>query len=400
VVAAEQVVVTVGAVNALFVALFALLDTGDELLVPDPGWPNYASICHLAGATARPYAMPAAAGFLPDPATLRAMIGPRTKALLINTPGNPSGAVFPAPLMQELAALARDTGIWLVSDEIYEDMLFGGEHVSAGACGVEDRSIVISGFSKSFAMTGWRLGWAVAPPSLAPVLAGLLEPVVSCAPTMIQEAGLAALQGDQAFVIEAAARFRHRRDILAEELAGSPLLPVVPRGAFYGFLDIGATRLGSLDFARRALAETAVAVVPGITFGCAMGCAACDAWRRASCHEAALGCRTAPPGPRRGGDREQRARLRRPVAPRDPRARAVRDRAARRARRRLRDAGLPARPRLRREGHRDPRRRECGDGAGVRHREPEAARAAVGRLPDGLAHRRGAGRGDAAARPA
>jgi aspartate aminotransferase/aminotransferase len=267
VVAAEQVVVTVGAVNALFVALFALLDTGDELLVPDPGWPNYASICHLAGATARPYAMPAAAGFLPDPATLRAMIGPRTKALLINTPGNPSGAVFPAPLMQELAALARDTGIWLVSDEIYEDMLFGGEHVSAGACGVEDRSIVISGFSKSFAMTGWRLGWAVAPPSLAPVLAGLLEPVVSCAPTMIQEAGLAALQGDQAFVIEAAARFRHRRDILAEELAGSPLLPVVPRGAFYGFLDIGATRLGSLDFARRALAETAVAVVPGITFG-------------------------------------------------------------------------------------------------------------------------------------
>lgn len=267
VVAAEQVVVTVGAVNALFVALFALLDPGDELLVPDPGWPNYASICHLAGATARPYAMPAAAGFLPDPATLRAMIGPRTKALLINTPGNPSGAVFPAPLMQELAALARDTGIWLVSDEIYEDMLFGGEHVSAGACGVEDRSIVISGFSKSFAMTGWRLGWAVAPPSLAPVLAGLLEPVVSCAPTMIQEAGLAALQGDQAFVIEAAARFRHRRDILAEELAGSPLLPVVPRGAFYGFLDIGATRLGSLDFARRALAETAVAVVPGITFG-------------------------------------------------------------------------------------------------------------------------------------
>jgi aspartate/methionine/tyrosine aminotransferase len=116
-------------------------------------------------------------------------------------------------------------------------------------------------------MTGWRLGWAVAPPSLAPVLAGLLEPVVSCAPTMIQEAGLVALQGDQAFVIEAAARFRHRRDILAEELAGSPLLPVVPRGAFYGFLDIGATRLGSLDFARRALAETAVAVVPGITFG-------------------------------------------------------------------------------------------------------------------------------------
>jgi aspartate/methionine/tyrosine aminotransferase len=266
-VTAEQVVVTVGAVNALFVALFALLDAGDEVLVPDPGWPNYASICHLAGAAARPYAMAAEAGFLPDPALLRAMIGPHTKALLINTPGNPSGAVFPAPLMRALAALARDTGIWLVSDEIYEDMLFEGEHVSIGACDVADRSIVISGFSKSFAMTGWRLGWAVAPPTLAPVLAGLLEPVVSCAPTMIQEAGLAALRGEQTCVIDAAARFRRRRDILVEVLDRSPLLPVVPRGAFYGFLDIGATGLGSLDFARRALADPAVAVVPGITFG-------------------------------------------------------------------------------------------------------------------------------------
>jgi aspartate aminotransferase/aminotransferase len=266
-VTADQVVVTVGAVNALFAALFALLDAGDELLVPDPGWPNYASICHLAGASARPYPMPAEAGFLPDPAVLRGMIGPRTKGLLLNTPGNPSGAVFPASLMQDLAALARETGIWLVSDEIYEDMLFEGEHVSIASCGVADRSIVISGFSKSYAMTGWRLGWAVAPPTLAPVLAGLLEPVVSCAPTMIQEAGLAALQGDQACVAEAAERFRRRRDILVEVLGQSPLLPVVPRGAFYGFLDIGATGLRSLDFARRALAEVAVAVVPGVTFG-------------------------------------------------------------------------------------------------------------------------------------
>jgi aspartate aminotransferase/aminotransferase len=266
-VTAEQVVVTVGAVNALFAALFALLDAGDELLVPDPGWPNYASICHLAGAVARPYPMPAEAGFLPDPAQLRAMIGPRTKGLLLNTPGNPSGSVFPAALMQDLATLARETGLWLVSDEIYEDMLFDGEHVSLAACDVADRSIIISGFSKSYAMTGWRLGWAVAPPGIASLLAGLLEPVVSCAPTMIQQAGLAALQGDQGCVAAAAAQFRCRRDILVEVLGQSPLLPVVPRGAFYGFLDIGATGLGSLDFARRALAEAAVAVVPGITFG-------------------------------------------------------------------------------------------------------------------------------------
>lgn len=266
-VAPERVVVTAGAVNALFASLMAVLDPGDEVLLPDPGWPNYESIAHLAGARCVHYAMPAERGFLPDVAEIRALIGPRTKALLLNTPGNPTGAVFPASLMAGLAALARETGLHLVSDEIYEDMVFEGEHATLGALDVDDRCFLVSGFSKSYAMTGWRLGWVVCPEALAPVVAGLLEPVISCAPTMIQMAGEAALRGPQDGVAEMAALFRRRRDVLVEELGQSPLLPVVPRGAFYGFLDISASGLGSLDFARAALAEAAVAVVPGISFG-------------------------------------------------------------------------------------------------------------------------------------
>jgi aspartate aminotransferase/aminotransferase len=266
-VAAERVVVTAGAVNALFASLLAVLDPGDEVLLPDPGWPNYESIAHLAGATCRHYPMPAARSFLPDPAEIRALAGPRTKALLLNTPGNPTGAVFPAELMAGLADLARETGLYLVSDEIYEDMVFEGAHVSIGSLDLADRAFLISGFSKSYAMTGWRLGWVVCPPGLSPVVAGLLEPVISCAPTMIQMAGEVALAGPQESVAKMAELFRRRRDVLAEVLGQSPLLPVLPHGAFYAFLDIGASGLGSLDFARAALAEAAVAVVPGISFG-------------------------------------------------------------------------------------------------------------------------------------
>jgi aspartate/methionine/tyrosine aminotransferase len=266
-VAAERVVVTAGAVNALFASLLAVLDPGDEVLLPDPGWPNYESIAHLAGAAFRHYPMPAARGFLPDVAEIRALVGPRTRALLLNTPGNPTGAVFPAPLMAAIAALAQETGLYLVSDEIYEDIVFEGTHASIGAFDVADRAFLISGVSKSYAMTGWRLGWVVCPPGLAPVVAGLLEPVISCAPTMIQMAGEAALGGPQESVREMAALFRRRRDVVAELLGRSSLLPVLPHGAFYAFLNIGASGLGSLDFARAALAEAAVAVVPGISFG-------------------------------------------------------------------------------------------------------------------------------------
>ena len=266
-VAAGQVVVTTGAIGALFTAIVTVVDAGDEILIPDPGWPNYESIAHLAGATAVRYALPGQNGFLPDPAEITSRITARTKAILINTPGNPTGAVFPRAIMDRLVDIARNRGLYLISDEIYEDIVFGREHVSAGAFGLGPNVFVISGFSKTYAMTGWRLGWLICPLELAPVATGLQEPLTSCASTISQKAGEAALSGSMDCVAEFRDMFRRRRDILAEVFGNTGLLPMVPEGAFYGLVDISRTGLQSLDFAKRFLLECNVATVPGITFG-------------------------------------------------------------------------------------------------------------------------------------
>jgi aspartate/methionine/tyrosine aminotransferase len=265
--AAGQVVVTTGAIGALYTAITTVVEAGDEIVIPDPGWPNYESIAHLIGATAVRYALQAKNGFLPDPDEVAAKLTARTKAILINTPGNPTGAVFPRELMARLAGIARARGLYLISDEIYEDIVFGGEHVSIGEFGLGAQAFVISGFSKSFAMTGWRLGWLVCPPELAAVATGLQEPLTSCASTIAQKAGEAALSGPQECVAAFRDTFRRRRDILVDVLGKSGLLPMVPEGAFYGLVEVSRTGLKSLEFAKRFLLERNVATVPGITFG-------------------------------------------------------------------------------------------------------------------------------------
>jgi len=266
-VGADSIVVTTGAIGALFTAIFAVADPGDEVLIPDPGWPNYESICHLAGARPVRYAQPAASGFLPDPAAIEALVGPRTRAILINTPGNPSGAVFPPALMAALGDIAARHGLWLISDEIYEDIVFDGRHVSAAAAAPSDRVILISGFSKSYAMTGWRLGYLVVPPELAAVCAGLQEPITSCPAAPSQAAGIAALDGPQDVVTGFRDTFRRRRDLMLEVFDGTGLVPARPAGAFYGLVDIGRSGLDSVRFAKALLTERGVATVPGITFG-------------------------------------------------------------------------------------------------------------------------------------
>jgi aspartate aminotransferase/aminotransferase len=266
-VSAEQVVITTGAVGALYSALMSVVDAGDEVLIPDPGWPNYEAIVHLAGATPVRFAQLAARGFLPDVREIERLVTPRTKAVLINTPGNPTGAVFPPELMAQIVDLAHRTGIYLVSDEIYEDILFDGHHVSAGGQGPADRTFVISGVSKTYAMTGWRLGWLICPPQLAATAAGLQEPVTSCASTVAQKAAEAALDGDQRCVAEFRDMFQRRRDIVVDIFGNTGLLPAVPSGAFYALIDISRTGLGSLAFAKQFLLEHDTAVVPGITFG-------------------------------------------------------------------------------------------------------------------------------------
>ena len=268
-VSADRVVVTTGAVGGLFCALMAVTDVGDEILVPDPGWPNYESIVHLAGAKPIRFELGAESGFVPDVHSVERLITQRTKAIMINSPGNPTGVVLPADVMQSIGDLAKRHGLFVISDEVYEDIVFEGEHVSAAHYVPDDRLFLVSGASKTYAMTGWRLGYVICPADLAAIAAALQEPVASCAPSVSQKAYEAALAGPQDCVAQFREIYRRRRDILLDVLGNTGLLPVVPAGAFYGLVDITnrhATQ-GSLAFAKRLLQEKNVAVVPGITFG-------------------------------------------------------------------------------------------------------------------------------------
>lgn len=267
-VAPERVIITVGAIGALFTALMTVMDAGDEVLIPDPGWPNYESIVLLAGGVPVRYPLPDSTGFIPDPDDLRRRITPRTKAILLNSPANPTGAVFPAEIVQRIGALAAETGVYLISDEIYEDIVFdGARHESFLRHTPEDRLFVISGASKSYAMTGWRLGWLVCPQHAVSVAEKLQEPIVSCAPTPSQVAAEAAITGPQDCVEAGRRLFQKRRDIFLDILGPTGLTAGNPRGAFYGLVKLPNPQISALDFARKLLSERGVAVVPGDTFG-------------------------------------------------------------------------------------------------------------------------------------
>ena len=245
-VVADRVIVTVGAIGALYTALMSVLDAGDEVLIPDPGWPNYEAIAVLAGARPVRYPLAAHNGFVPDPDEISSRIGARTKAVLLNSPGNPTGAVFPAEIVAAMGALAERTGVHIVSDEIYEDIVFDGrQHVSFLDHTPTDRVFVIGGASKSYAMAGWRLGWLICP----------------------QAAAEAALAGTQA-VVEAGRRlFERRRDLFLDVLGPTGAIAARPGGAFYGLVHIGDEAESALAFAKHLLVEGGVAVVPGDTFG-------------------------------------------------------------------------------------------------------------------------------------
>jgi aspartate aminotransferase/aminotransferase len=267
-VASDRVIITVGAIGALFSALMAIIDPGDEILIPDPGWPNYESIVVLAGGVPVRYELPASTGFIPDPAKLRSLITKRTKAILVNTPANPTGAVFPVEIVRAIGAIASETGVYIISDEIYEDIVFeGAKHESFIRHTPEDRLFIVSGASKSYAMTGWRIGWLICPPDAVTVAEKLQEPVVSCAPTPSQVAAEAALKGPQDCVETGRRLFQKRRDIFLDILGPDGLAAGNPQGAFYGLVNLTKSNGSALEFARSLLLERGVAVVPGDTFG-------------------------------------------------------------------------------------------------------------------------------------
>ena len=265
-VAPEQVLVTAGAVNAIVAMTMAVCEEGDEVLVPDPGWPNYESIVALARARVVRYPLRPERGYLPEPADVAARVTPQTKVLVVNTPANPTGAVFPAATVEALVRLAAERELYVISDEVYEALVFDGVHVPAAR--FDDRRVIaVSGCSKSYAMTGWRLGWAIADPALVALCGKVQEALVSCAPSVSQRAAEAALRGPQDCVVEMRAAYQHRRDLVRAELEPAGLLPTTPQGAFYALVDLRRTGLSSRELTRALLEEERVATAPGWTFG-------------------------------------------------------------------------------------------------------------------------------------
>jgi len=254
--------------HTLFLTCMALLDRGDEALIPDPGWVSYGPMVTLAGAKPVPVRAADEDGFVPSAETVAQAITPHTRLLMLNSPSNPGGSVYSRDAMRALADLAKDRDLIVVSDEIYEKILYDGVHVSpASLDGMFERTVTVHGFSKTYAMTGWRLGWLVAPTPLFREIVKVQEHTITCATAFAQKAGVAALRGPTAPLEAMVAEFRARRDLVMKELAKIDRLSTDrPTGAFYVFPKVDV-RLDSETLCERILKEASVAVTPGSAFG-------------------------------------------------------------------------------------------------------------------------------------
>jgi aspartate/methionine/tyrosine aminotransferase len=263
----EEVCVTTGGCGGLFTALLLALEPGDEVLVPDPGWSNYPAMAHALSTTAVGYPLDPAGGFSLDPDEAEARVTPRTRAVIVNTPSNPTGTVETADRLRTLLEVAERHDLWVISDECYDDLVFEGEHVSTATLSDSERVVGVFTFSKSYAMTGWRVGYVVGPAGFVEQLGMYQEPVVTCASHVSQRAALAALRGPQDCIGEMRSAYLERRDSAAAELDARGVGYVRPHGGFFLMADISEAGLDSWTFCRRLLVEEGVAVVPGAAFG-------------------------------------------------------------------------------------------------------------------------------------
>jgi aspartate aminotransferase len=264
-----DIVVTPGAMNALFSSYLAVLEPGDEVLLPTPGYPNMDEMVRLLGGEPIFYNLSASGQYLPDVDEIESLIGPRTKAMFVNTPANPSGAVFPRGLVERLVELAARRNVWMIYDEVYDELVLddGLEHVAAASIDRSAPIISVYSFSKVYAMTGWRVGYCVAPHELAGVLRKLQEPQVSCPSTVSQKAAEAALTGPREPIEAMRLAYRARRDRARAEAERLGLSVSHGEGTIYMLVDISPSGLTSRDFTMRLLAERSVAVAPGEVFG-------------------------------------------------------------------------------------------------------------------------------------
>jgi len=267
----HNIVIAPGCKIALFMAMMALIDPGDQVLYPDPGFPGYSSITLGLGGVAVPFGLSERNRFQPDPDELAAKITPRTKILITNSPGNPTGTVYTDDVQRQLAVLAVKHDLILLSDEIYARVIYGGQYRSLMSYpGMEERTLIIDGFSKSFAMTGWRLGYAVAPPRIVSALEMLAVNSYTCVAEFSQHAAIEALKDRDGTTPRMVSEFTKRREQFICDLnrvSGFRCSP--PAGAFYAWVNISETGVSADELCRIMLEEAGVAAIPGVAFGAA-----------------------------------------------------------------------------------------------------------------------------------
>ena len=264
---ADQVVVTTGGGAALFTAMKALTDPGDGVLMSDPTWPNYRMILAMQGLEPQPFPLLETDGLIPRAEVIERHITDRSKVLIVNSPANPTGVVIPADALADLVELARRHDLWIISDEVYDQLTFDAEAVPTARFDSDGRVVTVNSFSKTYAMTGWRVGYAISQSDTAPLISKVQEPITSCVNSPAQRAALAALTGPQDAVAEMRGAYRERRDLVLKILDAGGVPVVRPQGAFYAWVDIGRSGMSDKEFARRLVVERHVAVVPGTTFG-------------------------------------------------------------------------------------------------------------------------------------
>ncbi|MDP6228397.1 MAG: pyridoxal phosphate-dependent aminotransferase [Dehalococcoidia bacterium] len=265
-----QVVVTPGAKPVMFYAILALAEPGVEVIYPNPGFPIYESLIRFAGATPVPMRLLEEKSYHPDLDDLASLITDRTRLIIINSPENPCGSILTLPELETIADLVRQhDDLYILTDEVYKDILYTGEHHSIAALpGMAERTIILDGFSKSYAMTGWRLGYGIMPEEIVPNVTRLAVNNISCPATFTQIAGIAALDGPQDAVQAMAAEFAGRRRLITDGLRSIPGIRCPePEGAFYAFPNISETGLTSRQFEDRVMQEAGVAVRSGSGFG-------------------------------------------------------------------------------------------------------------------------------------
>jgi aspartate aminotransferase len=265
----QQVVVTPGAKPVMFFTILALCQQGDEVIYPNPGFPIYESMINFVGAVPVPLCLHEELDFSIDPESFSSLISPRTRLIILNSPENPTGSVLAREDLEVIARYTLESRAMVLSDEIYSRILYDGAHCSiASLPGMADRTIILDGFSKTYAMTGWRLGYGVMPEDLVEQMTKLMVNSTSCTAAFTQVAGIEALTGPQDQVEQMVSAFQERREVIVEGLDAIPGFRCrVPRGAFYAFPNIEGTGLGSVEMQDYLLDQAGVATLAGTSFG-------------------------------------------------------------------------------------------------------------------------------------